>query len=213
MCTGICEQVPQSGGKRNAASVLTMATSMTIDRQRPFAYLNAMAKLPIITLPDPLLRQPSAPIERVDNDLRRLIDDMLETMYDAPGVGLAAVQVGVPRRLLVLDVSDKDDEKNPIAMINPEIVSLGGEMRMHEEGCLSIPDVRIEIERPASVTVRYTDRAGERQELIADGLLATAVQHEMDHLDGKLIIDFLTRLKRDMIVRRFRKQSKDGPAA
>jgi peptide deformylase len=98
-------------------------------------------------------------------------------------------------------------------MINPEIVSLGGEMRMHEEGCLSIPDVRIEIERPSSLTVRYTDRAGARQELTADGLLATAIQHEMDHLDGKLIIDFLTRLKRDIIVRRFRKQAKDGPAA
>ncbi len=186
---------------------------MPIDHARCLAYLSAMAKLPIIILPDPLLRQPSAPVERVDDDLRRLIDDMLETMYDAPGVGLAAVQVGVPRRLLVLDVSDKDDEKRPIAMINPEIVSLGGEMRIHEEGCLSIPDVRIDIERPGTVTVRYIDRDGTRQEIIADGLLATAVQHEMDHLDGKLIIDFLTRLKRDMIVRRFRKQAKDDPSA
>jgi peptide deformylase len=172
-----------------------------------------MSKRPIILLPDPLLRQPSAPIERVDDDVRRLIDDMLETMYDAPGVGLAAVQVGVPRRLLVLDVSDKDEEKSPIAMINPELVSLGGDMRVHEEGCLSIPDVRIEIERPASVVVRYIDRDGKQQEINAEGLLATAVQHEMDHLDGKLIIDFLTRLKRDMIVRRFRKMSKDNASA
>ena len=172
-----------------------------------------MAILPIILLPDPLLRQASAPIERVDDDMRRLIDDMLETMYDAPGVGLAAIQVGVPRRLLVLDVSDKDDEKSPIAMINPEIVSLGGEMRVHEEGCLSIPDVRIEIERPGAVIVRYIDRDGKQQEISADGLLATAVQHEMDHLDGKLIIDFLTRLKRDMIVRRFRKMTKDNASA
>jgi peptide deformylase len=172
-----------------------------------------MAKLPIIVLPDPILRLPSAPVERVDDDVRRLIDDMLETMYAAPGVGLAAVQVGVPRRVLVLDVSDKDDEQAPIAMINPEIVSLGGEQRTHEEGCLSIPDVRIEIERPGSATVRYVDRDGVRQELAADGLLATALQHEMDHLDGKLIIDFLTRLKRDMIVRRFRKQAKDAPSA
>lgn len=186
---------------------------MPIDHARCLAYLSAMAKLPIRILPDPVLRQPSAPIERVDDELRRLIDDMLETMYDAPGVGLAAVQVGVPRRLLVLDVSDKEEEKQPIAMINPEIVSLGGDMRMHEEGCLSIPDVRIEIERPGTITVRYTDRDGARQELAADGLLATAIQHEMDHLDGKLIIDFLTRLKRDMIVRRFRKQAKDGPSA
>jgi peptide deformylase len=172
-----------------------------------------MAKLPIIVLPDPLLRQPSAPIERVDDDVRRLIDDMLETMYAAPGVGLAAVQVGVPRRLLVLDVSAKEDEKAPIAMINPELVALGGEMHVHEEGCLSIPEVRIDVERPASVTVRYLDRDGKQQELIADGLLATAVQHEMDHLDGKLIIDFLTRLKRDIIVRRFRKQAKDSASA
>jgi peptide deformylase len=169
-----------------------------------------MARLPIIVLPDPILRLPSAPVERVDDDVRRLIDDMLETMYAAPGVGLAAVQVGVPRRVLVLDVSDKDDEQAPIAMINPEIVSLGGEPRVHEEGCLSIPEVRIEIERPALATVRYLDRNGVRQELIADGLLSTALQHEMDHLDGKLIIDFLTRLKRDMIVRRFRKQAKDA---
>lgn len=186
---------------------------MTIDRAGRVSYLSGMAKLPIIILPDPILRQPSAPVERVDDALNRLIDDMLETMYAAPGVGLAAVQVGVPRRLLVLDVSDKDEEKQPIAMINPELVSLGGEMRMHEEGCLSIPDVRIEIERPASVTVRYTDRAGARQELTADGLLATAIQHEIDHLDGKLIIDFLTRLKRDIIIRRFRKQAKEGSAA
>ncbi len=172
-----------------------------------------MSKRPIILLPDPLLRQPSAPIERVDDDVRRLIDDMLETMYDAPGVGLAAVQVGVPRRLLVLDVTDKDEEKSPIVMINPELVSLGGDMRVHEEGCLSIPDVRIDIERPGSVVVRYIDRDGKQQEINADGLLATAVQHEMDHLDGKLIIDFLTRLKRDMIVRRFRKMAKDNASA
>jgi peptide deformylase len=172
-----------------------------------------MAKLPIILLPDPLLRQRSEPIERVDDDVRRLIDDMLETMYDAPGVGLAAIQVGVPRRLLVLDVSDKDEEKSPIAMINPELVSVGGEMRVHEEGCLSIPDVRIEIERPGAVTVRYIDRDGKQQEINAEGLLATAVQHEIDHLDGKLIIDFLTRLKRDMVIRRFRKMAKDNASA
>jgi peptide deformylase len=172
-----------------------------------------MTKLPIVVLPDPILRQASAPVDTVDDEVRRLIEDMLETMYAAPGVGLAAVQVGVPRRILVLDVSGDENEKAPIAMINPEIVSLGGEMRPHEEGCLSIPEVRIEIERPSSATVRYLDRNGQRQELVADGLLATALQHEMDHLDGKLIIDFLTRLKRDMIVRRFRKQAKEPPSA
>ena len=165
--------------------------------------------LPIITLPDPLLRKASAPVERVDAELVRLIDDMLETMYDAPGVGLAAVQVGIPRRLIVLDVADHDVEgRQPIAMINPEILDLGPELRSHEEGCLSIPDVKIEIERPSLVRVRYLDRDGKRQEISADGLLATAVQHEIDHLEGKLIIDFMSRLKRDMVVKRFRKLAK-----
>ncbi|KAB2915490.1 MAG: peptide deformylase [Hyphomicrobiaceae bacterium] len=167
-----------------------------------------MAKLPIITLPDPLLRKASDRVERVDDELRRLMDDMLETMYAAPGVGLAAVQVGVPRRLVVLDTSGEDEERRPLILVNPEIVSLGSEMRVHEEGCLSIPDVRIEIERPASLTVRFLDREGKPQELAAEGLLATAIQHEVDHLNGKLIIDFLSRLKRDIIVRKFKKQAK-----
>jgi peptide deformylase len=164
-----------------------------------------MSKLPIITIPDPILRTQSAPIERVDDDLRRLIDDMLETMYAAPGVGLAAVQVAVPRRLLVLDVSEKDEERKPIAMINPEIVKLGDTLRPYEEGCLSIPDVHVEIERPSTAIVKYIDRDGKPQTIEADGLLATVIQHEMDHLDGRLIIDFLSRLKRDMVVRRFKK--------
>ena len=167
-----------------------------------------MSKLPIITLPDPLLRQVSDPVERVDDELRRLIDDMFETMYAAPGVGLAAVQVSVPRRLLVLDVGGEDEERTPIAMINPEIVSLGSATRVYEEGCLSIPDMRVEIERPASLTVRYLDRDGRPQEVAAHGLLATAVQHEIDHLNGRLIIDYLSRLKRDIVVRRFKKQAK-----
>lgn len=169
-----------------------------------------MAKLPIITLPDPLLRTHSAPIEQIDDATRRLIDDMLETMYAAPGIGLAAVQVAVPRRLLVLDVTDKEEPRNPIAMINPEILKLGEGTRIYEEGCLSLPDVLVDIERPASLTVRYLDREGRQQILEADGLLATAIQHEMDHLDGKLIIDFLSRLKRDMVVRRFKKHARSG---
>jgi peptide deformylase len=167
-----------------------------------------MSKLEIITLPDPVLRKVSMPVERVDEDLRRLADDMLETMYDAPGIGLAAPQVGVSRRLVVLDVSEKDGEKNPLVMINPQIVRLGDERRVYEEGCLSIPDVKVEIERPATLTVRYLDREGSAQELSAEGLLATAIQHEVDHLEGRLIIDFLSRLKRDIIVRRFRKQTR-----
>jgi peptide deformylase len=168
-----------------------------------------MASLPIIVLPDPALRRRSTPIETVDDAVRKLMDDMLETMYAAPGIGLAAVQVGVPKRLVVLDVSDQEnDGRHPICMINPEIVELGPELRLHEEGCLSIPDVRIDIERPSTLTVRYLDRDGKLQELVADGLLATAVQHEIDHLDGKLIIDFLSRLKRDIIVRKFKKLAK-----
>jgi peptide deformylase len=172
-----------------------------------------MAKLPIVTLPDRRLRKASEPVARVDDKLRRLMDDMLETMYAAPGVGLAAVQVGVPIRLIVLDTAKGEEPPRPLAMVNPEIVKLGEEARVHEEGCLSIPDVRVEIERPATVTVRYTDRDGKRQELAADGLLATAIQHEIDHLNGKLIIDYLSKLKRDMIVRKFKKQAKaEAPA-
>ena len=167
-----------------------------------------MAKLPIITLPDPLLRKPSVPVDRVDDALRRLADDMLETMYAAPGVGLAAVQVGRPIRLIVLDTAKEDESPQALVLINPEIVSLGEQLRLHEEGCLASPDVRIDIERPSSVRVAYVDRDGQAQQLAADGLAATAIQHEIDHLNGKLIIDYLSRLKRDIIVRKFKKQAK-----
>ena len=169
-----------------------------------------MAKLAIIKLPDPILRKVSAPVERVDNEVRKLAADMLETMYAAPGVGLAAVQVGVPRRLIVLDTAKGENEPpRALVMINPEIVALGKEMREHEEGCLSIPDERVPIERPSTVTVRFLDREGKTQELAAEGLLATAIQHEIDHLNGKLIIDYLSWLKRDMVVRKFRKRAKE----
>ena len=167
-----------------------------------------MAKLPIVTLPDPILRKISAPVERIDEEMRKLADDMLETMYDAPGVGLAAIQVGVPLRLVVIDVEDEDDARKPFVMFNPEIVALGLETRLHEEGCLSIPDTRVEIERPSTLTLRFLDRGGEQRQVDAGGLLATAIQHEVNHLDGKLIIDFLSSLKRDMVVRRFKKQSR-----
>ena len=169
-----------------------------------------MAKLAIITLPDPILRKRSLPLERIDAGVRTLADDMLETMYAAPGVGLAAVQVGVLRRLVVLDTAKGEDEPpQPLVMINPQILALGSQLRRHEEGCLSIPDMRIEIERPSRVTVGFLDREGRAQELSTEGLLATAIQHEIDHLNGKLIIDFLSRLKRDIIVRRFKKLAKE----
>jgi peptide deformylase len=173
----------------------------------------AMTVLPIITLPDPLLRKASAAIERIDEDVRKLAADMLETMYAAPGVGLAAVQVGVPRRLIVLDTAKDEEPPQPLVLINPEIVMLGSEKRQREEGCLSIPDVRVDIERPGSLKVRYLDLEGRPRELDAEGLLATAIQHEIDHLNGKLIIDFLSRLKRDIIVRRYKKQAKADATA
>ena len=172
-----------------------------------------MALLELIILPDPILRQVSTPVERVDDALRRTLDDMVETMHDAPGIGLAAIQVGIPKRFLVLDLSDDEDKPEPLFLINPEIIKLGDQRRVHEEGCLSIPDVRFDIERPATLTVRFTDRDGKPQQLDADGLLATAIQHEIDHLDGKLIIDYMSRLKRDMIIRRFRKYARNDVGA
>jgi peptide deformylase len=172
-----------------------------------------MAKLPILTLPDPLLRKVSRPVARVDDGLRKFADDMLETMYAAPGVGLAAVQVGRLIRLVVLDTAGEGETAQPLVLINPEIVALGKELRQHEEGCLSIPEVRIDIARPASLRLTYLDREGTRRELAAEGLPATAIQHEIDHLNGKLIIDYLSRLKRDMIVRKFKKQAKLAPTA
>jgi peptide deformylase len=172
-----------------------------------------MTVKPIITLPDPLLRRASAPVERIDQELLKLADDMLETMYAAPGVGLAAVQVGVPIRLVVLDTAKDEEPPRPLVLINPEILNLGPELRVHDEGCLSIPDVRVDIERPSSLVVRYLDREGKPQELAAEGLLATAIQHEVDHLNGRLIIDFLSRLKRDIIVRKFKKLAKAEASA
>lgn len=172
-----------------------------------------MAKRPLILIPDPVLRRPAVAVERVDGELRQLADDMLATMYAAPGIGLAAPQVGVSRRVIVLDVSDKEDDwREPRVMINPQIVASGSERRAYEEGCLSIPDVKVEVERPTQIDVTFLDRDGVRQSLRADGLLATVIQHEIDHLDGRLIIDYLSRLKRDIIVRRFRKQARtDDP--
>jgi peptide deformylase len=171
-----------------------------------------MAKLPIVTLPDPILREISAPVERVDAEILRLADDMLETMYEAPGIGLAAIQVGVPRRLIVLDCSNEGEPRDPRGLINPQILELGPESRVYEEGCLSIPDFRVDIERPSTLRLRYLDREGKQREEDVDGLLATAIQHEFDHLEGKLIIDFLSRLKRDMVVRKFKKLARqDSP--
>lgn len=171
-----------------------------------------MALLPIITIPDPVLRLVSTPVEKVDAALLKLADDMLATMYEAPGIGLAAIQVGVAKRLFVLDVADDDEGPKPLVIINPEIMATGSELRLHEEGCLSIPDVLVEIERPSTCTLRYIDRDGKYQTLEADGLMATAIQHEFDHLNGRMIIDFMSRLKRDMVIRRFKKIAREAGA-
>lgn len=163
---------------------------------------------PMIILPDPVLRKVSEPIERIDDDLKKLAGDMLETMYEAPGIGLAAIQVGVPRRMLVLDVSKDEDDKDPKVVINPTILSSSDDRSVYEEGCLSIPEFYADVERPAEVTVRYTDLDGKEQEVTADGLFATCLQHEIDHLDGVLFIDYLSRLKRDRVIKKFTKASK-----
>ncbi|MBN9070597.1 MAG: peptide deformylase [Rhizobiales bacterium] len=172
-----------------------------------------MSIRPLVILPDPLLRQVSKPLERVDDGVRRLADDMLETMYDAPGIGLAAIQIGEPVRLLVIDLAKDDAPKNPQVFINPEILDSSDDRSVYEEGCLSIPDYYADVERPAGVRVRYLDRLGQEQEIAADGLLATCLQHEIDHLNGVLFIDHISRLKRDIVVRKFRKIAKDKAPA
>jgi peptide deformylase len=163
---------------------------------------------PIITLPDPILRQTARPIERVDADLRRLIDDMLATMYDAPGIGLAAPQIGISRRLIVMDPAKEDQPRTPMVMLNPEILDRSEELRVHEEGCLSIPEFTADVERPAETRVAYIDPEGQKQEAELEGIWSTLVQHEIDHLNGVLFIDYLSRLKRDMVVKKFRKQKR-----
>jgi peptide deformylase len=167
-----------------------------------------MAIRPILTIPDPILRKQARPVERVDAELRRLADDMLATMYHAPGIGLAAPQIGISRHLIVMDPAKDDQPKTPIVMVNPEILTRSDELRVHEEGCLSIPDFTAEIERPAKTRVVFLDRAGKKREKELEGIWSTLVQHEIDHLNGVLFIDYLSRLKRDMVVRKFTKQKR-----
>jgi peptide deformylase len=173
-----------------------------------------MALLPIIETPDPLLRQISTPVETVTDELRALIDDMFETMYAAPGIGLAAIQVGVPKRLLVIDLQEPEEEdgeavRNPLVFINPEIVEASNTLQVYSEGCLSVPDMYAEVERPDRIRARWLDRDGQAREEELDGLLAICLQHEMDHLEGILFIDHLSRLKRDMILKKLAKARKD----
>src|SRR5262245_58138058 len=167
-----------------------------------------MALLPIITAPDPRLKAIAKPVEQVDDTVRRLMDDMLETMYAAPGIGLAAPQVGVLKRVLVIDIAKEGEPRAPIRMANPEILWVSEEDAIFEEGCLSVPEHYAEVARPAAARIRYLDYENEIREIEASGMLGTCLQHEIDHLDGVLFIDHLTALKRNIILRKLLKARK-----
>ncbi|MEE9376255.1 MAG: peptide deformylase [Rhizobiaceae bacterium] len=191
-----------------------------------------MSILPIVKIPDPILRVQSKPVERVDDQLRAFLDDMLETMYDAPGIGLAAIQLGEPLRIFTVDCAQRSESeeqvsedgkepepqrgeseeefRDPIFLINPEIVAFTDSVSTYEEGCLSIPDYYADVERPAGCTVKYLDRDGAAQTLEADGLLSVCIQHELDHLNGVLFVDHISKLKRDMVIRKFTKMAKQN---
>ena len=163
----------------------------------------------ILTEPNPFLRQKSKPVDKVDDSVRELMDDMLETMYKAPGIGLAAIQIGVPKRIIVLDISKNPEKKEPMYFVNPEIVSTSKDDATYEEGCLSVPGQFAEIDRPDRCQVKYLDYNGKTKELKAEGLLATCIQHEIDHLEGILFIDYLSKLKKSMIIKKLSKQKKE----
>ncbi len=167
-----------------------------------------MALRKILTEPNKILRQKSLPVDVVDGDLQQLMNDMVETMYAAPGIGLAAIQVGVPKRVIVLDISQKEGIKNPMYFINPEIIKKSKDLSTYEEGCLSVPGQFAEIDRPETCHIKYLDYDGQLKELKAKGMLATCIQHEMDHLEGVLFIDYLSKLKRTMIVKKLSKQKR-----
>ena len=168
-----------------------------------------MSKRKIVIEPDPILRKKSETLEKVDDELRSLLDDMLETMYSAPGIGLAAVQIGILKRLVVIDISKDKEKKNPLFLINPEIISKSKNTSIYEEGCLSLPGHFAEIERPAECQIKYIGYDGKKKEIKAKGLLSTCIQHEIDHLDGKLFIDYLSKLKKDMILKKLVKHKKE----
>ena len=177
-----------------------------------------MAIRPIVEVPDPRLRQISSPVEKVDDEVRALIADMFETMYAAPGIGLAAIQVGVPKRILVIDLQEPEEEegppvRKPLVFINPMILEGSQDMKIYNEGCLSVPETYAEIERPASIRASWMDRDGRIHEERIDGMLATCLQHEMDHLEGVLFIDHLSRLKREMLLKKLNKARRESAKA
>jgi len=167
-----------------------------------------MALRQILTEPNELLRQKSVTVEKVDKNIQVLMDDMLETMYAAPGIGLAAIQVGIPKRVIVLDLEQKEGQKKPIFLVNPEIIEKSKKNSTYEEGCLSVPGQFAEIERPDKCHLKYLDYHGEKKEMRAEGMLATCIQHEIDHLEGILFIDYLSKLKKSMIIKKLSKQKK-----
>jgi len=172
-----------------------------------------MAVRDILILPDKRLRLLSKPVAKIDAATKQLVEDMFDTMYDAPGIGLAAIQIGEPRRIVTMDLAKKDEPKEPQVFINPELISKSGDKNTHEEGCLSIPEYYEEVERPAAVRFRYLDLDGRQHEIDAEGLLATCIQHEIDHLDGVLFIDHISKLKRDRVIKKFTKAAKLGKPA
>ena len=184
-----------------------------IDRIGPCPYIAAMAVRDILIIPDKRLRLKSEPVKAVDKTLRVLIDDMFETMYAAPGIGLAAIQIGEARRVVTMDLAKKDEPKQPQVFINPEVTWSSDEKAIYEEGCLSIPEYYEEVERPKSVRVKYLDLDLKPQEIEADGLLATCLQHEIDHTNGVLFIDHISKLKRDMVIKKFKKAAKKTDGA
>ena len=165
-----------------------------------------MAIKTILTEPNKILRQVSKPVERVGKEEQNLMDDMIETMYKANGIGLAAIQIGVPKRIIVMDISKNDEKKNPMYFVNPIIKNKNSDLSRYEEGCLSVPDQFAEVDRPSSCEVEYLDYNGEKKILKTSGLLATCIQHEMDHLEGILFIDYLSKLKKSMIIKKLSKQ-------
>ena len=168
-----------------------------------------MAKRKILIEPDPILRKKCEKLEKVDDKLRKLMDDMLDTMYQAPGIGLAAIQIGILKRIVVIDISKDKNTKNPLFLVNPEIINKSEKTAVYEEGCLSLPGHFAEIERPAECEIRYIDYHGKENQLKASGLLSTCIQHEIDHLNGVLFIDYLSKLKKDMIIKKLVKHKKE----
>ena len=168
-----------------------------------------MAVKKILSIPDPILREKSIPVKKVDKDIKNLMDDMIETMYNAPGIGLAAIQIGIPKRVIVMDISKDKDKKNPMFFVNPKIIWKSKVLSTYEEGCLSIPNQFAEVQRPDKCHFKYLDYNGNEKEIKAEGLLSTCIQHEIDHLDGILFIDYLSKLKKDIIIKKVSKNKKE----